>query len=130
MPEYIGRNAYLIFGSTVLSTRYTTVDTDESVALVDKSAGSDTHDSFLAALASGSLSVGFNHNAGDTATWNAVAPGTEGTLIYAPEGTATTKPKHTVVCIVENRQSKIAYNDLRRMTVSFKTQEAVTQSVY
>lgn len=131
MAEYLGNNASLVFGSITLAPgRYTSIDTDESTALVDKSAGSDTHDSFLAALKSGGATVNFNANAGDTATWNGVAPGTEGTLTYGPEGTGNGKPKFTCVAIVENRQSKQPFNDIRRLTVSLKLQADFTAGAF
>lgn len=130
MAEYLGTNAYLIFGSTVLSGRYTSIDKSTSVALVDKAAGSDIHESFLAALKSGAYSVNFHKAAGDTATQNAVAVGIEDTLIYAPEGTASGKPKHSAVAIVESLADALTFNGLAALSVSFKNQEAVTLSVY
>jgi len=130
MAEYLGTNAYLIFGSTVLSGRYTSIDLGRGVALVDKSAGSDTHDSFLAALKNGTYAISFHKNAGDTATYAATVPGTEGTLIYAPEGTATGKPKHTCVCIVESVADPLTYNGLANYTINFKNQNDVALTVY
>ncbi len=129
MGEYLGRNAVLTFGSITFG-RFTTIDTDESVDVVDKSAGSDTHDSVLAGLAKGQISLNSNHNAGDTATWNGVAPGTEGTLVYSPEGTATGKPKYSVVAMVQNRQRKTGYNDLTRFSATFKLQADVAGTAW
>lgn len=131
MAEYLGRNASLVFDSVTLAPgRYTSIDTDESVALVDKSAGSDTHDSFLAALESGGVTINLNASAGDTDTWNGVEPGTEGTLVYGPEGTAVGKPSFTAVAIIESRQSKQAYNDIRRLTLTLKLQASLVADVF
>lgn len=130
MAEYLGRGAYLTFGSIVLSARYTTIDTDESGDLVDKSAGSDTHDSVLAGLAKGQVSVSLNHSAGDTATWNGLAFGTEGTVTYAPEGTASGKPKYTGVGMIQSRQRKQGFNEITRLSVAIKMQETIVGASY
>ena len=129
MAEYLGRSAVLKFASITFG-RFTTIDTDENVDLVDKSAGSDTHDSVLAGLTKGQFSLNSNHNAGDTATWNGVAPGTEGTIEYAPEGTLPGKPKYSVVAMVQNRQRKQGYNDITRFSVTFKLQADVAATAY
>ncbi len=128
--EYLGVAAYVIFGSDVLTGRYTSLNLEESVDLVDKSAGADTHKSFLAALQQGTFTMGFNSEADSTAPWAAVGLGTEGTFDYAPEGTGSGQPKYSAVCIVSARDRAIANADLERINVTFTRQIELTESTY
>lgn len=128
--EYLGNAAYLIFGSTTLHGRYTSLNIEESQDLVDKSAGADTHKSFLAALQQGTITIGFNLENDSTAEWAAVALGTTGTLIYAPEGTTNPQPKYTVVALVSARDRSIANADLDRANVTFTMQALFTEGTY
>ena len=57
-----------------------------------------------------------------SATWGALPVGTEGTLIYAPEGTATGKPKGGFPCYVKSKSKSIPYNDAGVRTATFSPQ--------
>lgn len=128
--EYLGQAAYVLFGSTVLTSRFTTFNWEESVDLVDKSAGADTHKSFLAALQQGTFTMGFNLESDSTVSWAASANSTEGTFEYAPEGTDAGQPKYTVVCLASARDRAIANADLERANVTFTHQAVVTEGTY
>lgn len=125
MAAVIGQNTIISFGSATMTTRYRSADREETVELVDKSSGADTHKSYLAALKESNFAMEFLRDG--TAAWAACAPGTEGTLTYNPEGTAAGKPKYTAVAIVESRGESNPYNDLLTMTVSWQLQAAFTE---
>ena len=132
MPGYVpGQSTvHMIFGSTVLSGTYRTFSATEDADLVDGSAGVDANKSFLVALKSGKASVELVDQAAGTALWTAVAPGTSGTLIWAPEGTATGKQKHSAVCLVASRDRSTPYNEVAIIKVEFQINSAVTDTVY
>ena len=127
-----GKNYYLKFGSTVLSTNYRSANDSESGGLVDQTAGSDVYATYLGTQVAGSKSVTIKYPAGDTAIWPAVAPHTEGTLEWGEEGTVAGKPKHTVLAIVENRNKSASYNDLIVVDLTFRYNDAsgVSDSTY
>ena len=128
--EYLGQAAYVIFASQVMTGRYTSFNLEESADLVDKSAGADTHKSFLDALHQGTVTMGFNLESDSTLPWAALDLGTEGTLDYAPEGTGSGEPKYSAVYIVSARDRATANADLERANVTFTRQIAITESTY
>lgn len=132
MAEFIAGQAsvFIKFGSTTLSQDYRTFSAPEDVSLVDASAGNDTNRTYLAALKDGKASIELVPQAGGTAIWNAVAPGTSGTLEWAPEGTATGKQRHYVTAIVMSREPSFPYADLPIYKVDWQFSGAVTDTVY
>jgi len=119
-----GTNYYLKFGATTLSTNYRSASISDNMGLVDQSAGSDTGTTYLTTLRDGSMSATIKHKAGDTAVWAALAPGTSGTLEWGEEGTASGKPKHTVLALVQSRQQSATYNDLVVVDLTFQFNSA------
>jgi len=115
-----GKSFYLKFGSTTLSTNYRSASSNEAMSLIDQSAGSDDYNTYLESLSNGTMSVTAKLAAGDTTTWAAVKPGTEGTLEWGEEGTVAGKPKHTVLAIVESRAKSASYNDLWVVDLAFR----------
>jgi len=130
VAEHTGAALYLKFGSTVLSTDYRTFDSDEAQNLVDASAGADTYKTFLATLTEASAKANLVSQTGGTVLWAAVAPGTSGTLEWGEEGTASTKPKHTALAVVEKRAKSVPYDGLVVIAVDWKFQGTVTDSAY
>jgi len=129
---YTGTAAYIVFGSTTLNTYYRTASPSEEIDLVEKSAGADANKTYLTALKDGSADFELVMPAGTagTALWGAVAPGTSGTLEWAPRGTTATYARHYVTAIVKNRGQPLTYNDLSTISVSFQFNSAVTDGTY
>ena len=115
MAEFTGSALYVKFVTTVLSSRYRNHEENEEVALVDKSAGSDTARTYLKTLEDGTASLEVLAEAGGSALWAAVDKGAEGTLEWGEEGTASTKPKHTVNAIVKSRKRTNVYEDVVKL---------------
>lgn len=130
MAEYTGSGMYAKFGSTVLSTRYKSFENSEEVGLVDHSAGADTARTYLKTLEDGTATLELLAEAGGSALWTAVDIGTEGTLEWAEEGTASTKQKHTANSIVKNRRRTTVHDDVVKLTIEFQFSGAVTDSAY
>lgn len=133
MAEFVfGSAGYIKFGSTVLSSDERTFTPEESIGLADATAGNDTARTRLATIKDGKASWEGVLQAGGTALWAAVAPGVSGTLEWGEEGTATGKPKHTVVAIVESRKREFPYEDIAVAQVEFVFSggAAVTDTAY
>ena len=132
MAGVTGSALYLAFGSgtTVLDTDYRNMSPDESIGLVDQSAGADADKTFLTTLKEGSASATIVIQAADTTTWGALVPGSEGTLEWAEEGTAATKPRHYVNAIVKRRRKAVQYADLLVADVEWQFSGAVTDTTY
>ena len=130
MAGITGKNLYIAFGGTVLDTDYRSFGSSEEMGLVDQSAGSDAARTYLTTLTDGTSSLTILIQADDTTTWGAVAVGTEGTLEWGEEGTASGKPKHTVNAIVATREKSMEYADVVVADVSFQYSGAVTDSTY
>ena len=130
MAGITGSALYLKFGDTVLDTDYRAFGPSEEIGLVDQSAGADTERTYLTTLKDGTATATIVIQAGDTTTWGAVAPGTEGTLEWGEEGTANGKPKHTVNAIVTGREKSIEYADLIVADITWQFSGAITDSTY
>lgn len=110
----VGKNAYIAFGGTVLSTNYRTLNSDASIGTVDQTAGADDGMMRLTTLTDSNFSLDIKRPSGaaGTATWVGLAPGAEGTFEFGPAGTATGNVKATVNAILDGRTNPITYNDL------------------
>lgn len=107
-----GKNAYIAFGGTVLSTNYRTLGFEDTIGTVDQSAGADAGITILTTLRDGSFDLTVKRPAGGTTNWESLTPGAAGTLEYGPEGTATNKPKATVNVTLTGKGIPATYNDI------------------
>lgn len=129
MASFLGTNAVISFGGTAINTYYRKAKSDESIALVDKTAGADTHMSHLAALRETKFTVDFVLDG--TTVWEALTPGTSSAaLIWGPEGSTSGKPKYTATAIVAKRTKDETYNDLVVASVEFELQTAWVATSY
>lgn len=133
MAEYTGNDLYLSFKGTAIHADFREFSASEEIDLVDASAGADVAKTYLTALEDGTASLTLLDQTGGTAAtamWQLMDKGTSGTLIWAPEGTATGKPKHTVVAIVSSRERKVPYDDVVELTFEFQFSGVVADAVY
>lgn len=128
--EFVGSSLYVEFGGTEISSRFRSFEESTEVGMIDKSAGADTGRSYIANLDDGGASMEFLHESEASALWAALAPSTEATLIWAPEGTATGKDKSTVTAIVQSRRRSIVFDDVVKVNVEFKFNGSVVESVW
>lgn len=133
MAEYTGNDLYLSFNGTVIHADFRTFSTSEQIDLVDASAGADVAKTYLTALEDGTASLTLLDQTGGTAAtaaWQLMDKGTEGSLIWGPEGTATNKPKHYVNAIVSSRDRSMPYDNVVELTFEFQFSGVVTDTVY
>lgn len=114
MAEYVGKSLYLLWNGTDLSAHFRSFNPSESADVEDGSAGSDTHRIYYTTLIDGNASAEFVAQSGTAGTvlWNALAPNTEGTLEWGPEGTAASSPRRYVNAVLTMRDEDIAYDGI------------------
>ena len=117
-------------GTTSLAGDYRTCSWNPSVAFVDSSAGSDTHVGRLTALKDATASVTLVAQTAGTAINAALAPGVAGTLIIAPEGTASGKRKITFPCYSDGATYEHPYADIVAISFGFTGNGAHTDGAY
>jgi hypothetical protein len=124
MAEYTGSALRVTFAGNEVSGDQRSMTTDETVDVVDKSAGADVARTYLITLEDGTGSYEVLDQTGGTAAtdiWQVMDKGAEGTLIWSPEGTASSGlPQHTVNAIVTNRNRETPYDDV--VALSFELQ--------
>lgn len=134
MSEYTGQNLYMAWiysgGTVVLSTDFRTVSTNQSIGLADASAGADTDKTYLVTIKDKTISYAGVHQAGGTVLKAALEAGTGGTVILAPEGTATGKPKEQYPAISMGAKLNYPYSDVVEVSVDFQGNGARADSTY
>lgn len=118
----VGQNAYISFKGVAINADYRSWNIEETIDTVDSTAGSETDKSYIPTLKDGTaeLMYAYTGTAGTVYVTNFVV-GTEGALLYGPEGTATGKPKGGFSnAIVVSHSKPHEYNGLIVRTVKFQ----------
>lgn len=122
MARYSGKDLVVLFGGNALEADFRAFDIDESITIIDASAGDDAYKEKLTGQKDGGATLTLLGQTGATgmAVWGYVVPGTSGTLEWAPEGTASAKPRHYVAtAYVESRSQSHPYEDVVEISVAF-----------
>ena len=123
--------SWIYSGGTVsLAGDYRTCSWNPSVNYVDSSAGSDLFVQRLTALKDATASVTLVAQTGGTVINTALAPGVGGTLIIAPEGTATGKRKISFPCYSDGASYDHPYSDIVAISCGFTGNGTHTDGVY
>ncbi len=121
-----GKNLFLQWigsgGTVTVSGDQTAFSPDLMLDTVDVAAGSDVMHGYIAGLKdwSATLEKWYIGTAG-TAVDYALREGETGTLIWAPEGTASGKPKWGIAALVSKYSTSFPFNDGAKVTVEFKS---------
>ncbi len=115
-------------GTIALQGDYRTCTWSPSVAYVDSSAGSDTHVRRLTALKDSTAAVTLVAQTGGTSITAALQPGTGGTLIIQPEGTAIGNRRITHLCYADGASTAHPYADIVAISCGFTGNGAFTDS--
>ncbi len=128
-----GRDLYATFGTHLLHTDYTTFSTNEEGQMVDLSAGSDTYSywKFLRESTTVDFESWFSGDGVGSALRSATDPGDSGTLIIAPLGTASGKPKFSCSnALVKSRRIDYPFDNGCRMRIQFQMNDAWDETSY
>ena len=96
MTKYSGAALDLQFNGTNISSTSRSFSTTHNMETADATAGADSYRNFVTTvktLEATSEILGLTFSTGGSAQTAALVPGTSGTLLWSPEGTATGKPK-------------------------------------
>jgi len=133
MARYTGKDLVVLFNGHQLEADFRSFDVPESITIVDASAGDDVAKYKLTGQEDGSATFSGLGQTGATGTawWGYVAKGTRGTLEWAPEGTASTKPRHYVAdAVVSGRDGSFGYEGPVEVSVDFEFSSAVVDTAY
>lgn len=117
-----GKDLYVSFGGVAVTADYREFSVEPTIDTVDKTAGAETDKSYIGTLkdATASLTYAYAGSAG-TAISTKFQVGTEGALLWGPQGTATGQPKGGWQnAIVTGHSKPHTYNDLIVRTVTFQ----------
>ena len=130
MAAYRGASVYVSFGGVDISGDGRSISIEESADALDSSKWGTTRRTKVAGLedASGSLEALDSTGAWGTA-WNAIAVGSEGTLIIQPEGTGSGLRELSMTALITARSLSLPYDDLSMLSMSFEVSGAVTEGV-
>lgn len=124
--RYTGKNLYAEFicsaGTIALTGDQRSLTVDREADLVDITASSESDKSYLVSLKDGTAEVEvLDQGSTATAGFEAAMPeGTTGTLIYAPQGTASGKPKRGFGAIAKSVSVEYPYSDVVVYRISFQ----------
>ena len=111
-------------GTNIISGDQTSFDYTPSIDLIDQTSGADTNKKYLSSVKDGSVSMTSYFQSGTnlrgTASWTTLTEGLVGTLMWQPEGTATTKPKYTMPAISKGVGFSHPYADKVTASLSFQ----------
>jgi hypothetical protein len=135
MTAFSGSALYLTWiytgGSVSLTGDFRQFDFTPSLSLIDSTAGADTFREFIPGIGeSGALSFSAVMQAGGTALIQLLATGTQGTVVYGPEGTAANKPKITIPAISKGPAYSQPYNDVVEFKVEWQQSAAHVNSFW
>ena len=134
MAEFTGSALivqWIYSGGTVdLSADFRTVDWQPTTDMADSTAGSDTTRTRLATIKDATAAYTGVGQTGGTIIAAALAPGTSGTLIIGPEGTATGKRKITFPALSQGVQYSFPYSDVVTLSNSWLANGAWTDATY
>ena len=133
--EYVGKALYMTLGGTVLSTAQRKLTVGEPGESVDATSGTAGYSYDLPTFVRGTIDIEVVDQGtaalGGTTVWKALAPNQENlSFIYAPEGTATGKPKYTVNVMTNGRDRDIQYNNVVTIRGQLKYQGGPVESAW
>lgn len=134
MTRFTGHDLALLWaytgGSVWLEADFRSWDVKEDVSDANATAGNDTYADHLPtyADASADLQMVGTTNSG-TLHWTQLAPRTQGTVYWYPEGTAANLPKSYAPAYIKSRNRSYPYADVVTVAVTYQFQGAVTDTV-
>lgn len=127
-----GKDLVISLGGVSLEGDFTSVSVSDEADLVEATAGADQYHYFLnTARRNGTVDVEVHFDKSDTTVWDALAPGSSGTLIIGPAGTAMGNPKWTWSdAIVQSRSVDMPFDDVISVSASIQLNSLVSESTY
>ena len=128
--ELTGKALFIDWNGVTISTDYHSFDETETADVVEATAGADANKTYIAMHKDGTASYTGLHLAdgAGTAIWAALVPATEGTLLWAEEGSTAGESYHSVNAIVTSRNKNTPYDGVIEIGAEWQMSGAVTDS--
>lgn len=126
--EIAGRDLWVEFDGTVLSTDFRSFEQNQTTDTIEVTAGADAQKTYLFTVDDGTASLTMLYLAGSSgsAIYDAVENGTEGTLVWAPDGSSGNNAYYSVNAGVTERGVSHPYADVVELNVSWQFSGAVS----
>lgn len=131
MARLSGKDLYVSFAGTDISGDFRTLEINQEGIQEDITAGDDAANQYVAIRKDGNASFEALYDATNgTAHWAIMDVNTAGTLEWGEQGTASGKPKGTVIALVSSRSKSIPYDGAMELSFEFQFNGAVTDASY
>lgn len=135
MTEFAGSALYLAWiysgGTVTLQTDFRNFSWQPTLNFIDATAGADTYENLLTSYGVGAdIPVTMLAQNNGTALAAALARQTQGTLLYAPAGTANNEIAYKIPAYSQGPQWNQPFNDVVEMNVNFRQYAAETRSYW
>lgn len=134
--RFTGKNMYITLNGTQISADFQSVKVSRETGKAEKTAGADTHASYIPTYLDTTLEVEVLKKGGTAGTfeWTTLTghlgASTDGTIVWSPEGTATGKPKHTATGFIESLETEFPFDDVAQLTIGFQCNVAPTDATW
>ncbi len=134
MAKYTGKNLAVRWhtggGTVTVTSVRRSFETSESQDDADATAGTQTYRDHLSTFTDMTSTLEYldqNNSAGST-IFEGFVPGTEGTVEWSPNGTASGNEKELGTAYVASRDKTMPYDDVIAVTIGFQHTAAPTRS--
>jgi len=118
-------------GTAVVTGDQTDFSVDMTLDKIDASAGADVFHNYLAGLKDFSATLEkISLGVGGTAADVLLKEGNVGTLLWAPEGTATGKPKWGIAALITKYSTTYPFNDTVKTSVEWVPASGTSDLLY
>jgi hypothetical protein len=128
--RYTGTLLYVSFGGTAMTGDQRAFQVTESAGEINATAGSDPSEVYLAGFIGREATMDQLGTTDGTTNWNAMPPGASGSLLWAPQGTATGKPKFTALSKLLERSQSYPYDDVVSVTYRWRINADPGTAIY
>ena len=132
--RFTGKNMYITLNGVVISADFQSVKVSRDAGKAEKTAGADTHASYIPTYLDTTVEVEVLKKSGaaGTSEWGLLVgqlgAGTDGTLVWIPEGNNLGKSTSTAIGFIESLETEFPFDDMVKLTVGFQC-NAVTNGV-
>ena len=128
MPAYRGKDLLVNFDSVDISGDGRSLSYEESADILDDTTYGDDNRTKQAGLLDGSGSYEALDQTGAWSTaWQAIDPGSSGTMIVYPEGSSSPNRRTTFTAVIGSRSIDVPYDGLATLSMSFEISGAVVE---
>ena len=129
MPAYRGKDLLVNFDSVDISGDGRSLSYEQSADILDDTTYGADNRTKQAGLLDGTGSYEALDQTGSwSSIWQAIEPGSSGTMIVYPEGNSSAKRKSTFTAVIGNRSVDFPYDALATLSMSFEISGAVVES--